>query len=188
MSTIGGLTRVFSRGTRAFSALLLLVVFLNAIPQPAQAAPLPAKTCVLYYQIEHGDTWTSVARKYGISTQELKDANPYVIFNEGRFLCIPRIALTVINPDIEFRAWIFMRWVYVEGKGLPKNHRYTVKARTQPFEPWVHLGTVRINDKGQFSRHFRIPSLWDHAWRIEVCIKDIDYNCVLCTRATHWRY
>ncbi|MBN2548103.1 MAG: LysM peptidoglycan-binding domain-containing protein [Anaerolineales bacterium] len=185
--------RIARSASRALSALLLVVILTGAFPQQSQAASSSSVKearvqCALYHQIQKGETWEKVARLYGVSVTELKDANPWQRFKEGHFLCIPSINVIVKDPDIYFEAVVYMhRWVYVHATGLPKNQRYRVNIRARKSDYFTHLGYVRSNDKGVIEKHFRIPAYLQHAWVYQVCLKNVDYGYLICDTAHHWR-
>jgi hypothetical protein len=179
-------------GVRLLSALLLLAVFGMALPQPAQAAPssVVGRHCALYYQIDKGETWSSIARSFGISVGTLRDANQYAKFKEGKFLCIPWINILIFNPKIDFHAALYLdRWVVVWGDNLPKKHTYYVNFRLHRDDPFIRLGTVRTNDKGVLEKYLKLP--WylvqnRYPRYMEVCLKDIEHGCTICTWVMPW--
>ena len=87
---------------RVMLAVVLIALAVSMLPQPTQAADLAQTACVTKHTVVAGETLSSIASEYGITWQELADANnltdPYTIY-VGQVLCIPEGAETPEDAD-----------------------------------------------------------------------------------------
>jgi hypothetical protein len=93
------------RNIMVFGVLLvfLMSVFAVIIPQPVVASNLEQSTCAARHTVKAGETISSIAEQYGVTWQEIAQANnlqdPYTIF-VGQVLCIPEGSGTsTAEPD-----------------------------------------------------------------------------------------
>ena len=67
---------------------------ISALPQPGESICVPSLRCPegTLYVVHKGDTFTSIAKEYGITVAQLSAANPFVepdVIVIGQVLCVP---------------------------------------------------------------------------------------------------
>jgi len=86
--------------TGALFATLIFALLITMVPQPVLAADTAQTACSTKYTVKSGETVSSIAVSFGVTWQELAEANnlkdPYTIY-VGQVLCIPEGATT--TPD-----------------------------------------------------------------------------------------
>jgi hypothetical protein len=167
--------------------LLLLCTFVIPLPAPVQASQtLEADNpCRTFHIVVRGETITMIARRYGVTVQDLEDVNDLqgaYRLHAGDILCIPWSGGTSrgnLNASISSSK----RTIRIWGTGFRRNHDFFVKVRARQGDTWKRLGTVRPNNDGNFQKSFRLPANMSKIRSLEVCLKEIYRDYLVCTRA-----
>jgi hypothetical protein len=168
---------------------ILIAILFTAFP--AQAAGTPDLAgwkgkCVCLYPVDKGETLTQIARLFGISAQEIADANGISTstkLKNGQILCIPRVAFKLAFPKAQLSGSVALKRLYIEGGDFPKLESYSVRIRARNQTTWTRIGVLRTDKNGEFERNFRIPNIFQDVRRFEVCLKHTLKGYTVCTFA-----
>lgn len=168
---------------------VLFAILISAIPAPAQAAESPAESygwkvkCACWYQIEKGDTLTKIARMFGITAQEIADANYITTSTKlkvGQVLCIPGVAFPKVYPKAHFSGSVAYKRLFIDGSDFPAYEKYFVRIRVRNQTTWTRVGVLTTDKNGEFEKNFRIPNSFLGANRFEVCLKHTLKGYTVC--------
>jgi len=156
--------------------LLLLALIFSVIPQPAVAADNAQTQCATKHTVKAGETLSSIAVTYGVTWQEIAEANnlkdPYVIY-VGQVLCIPEGADvddstdqdtgSTSKPsgptfDVTFEDNIIIRIV---ASGYPASQSHIVRV-SEFNQRWIFtefgvIGRFRTDKNGKADIYMRLP-------------------------------
>ena len=185
------MTKRFTSSRLSMIFIIVLSLFLAAIPQPAQAA-----TCRTYHYVRSGDTTVSIAKTYGLKWREIADANnldyPYDL-DVGDRLCIPFKDEDKDEDDAddtEFRLSIVATHnainVTVSGLNV-KKASFKIRARnsTTGVGGWVTLGTFKAKKKDTKKMVYTIPAELRSSLYIQVCLKNQTTDELTCKTVIH---
>jgi LysM repeat protein len=174
------------------SVLMVLALMAVVLPQQHAGAVVLAATCSTYHTVASGETLSSIALKYNVTTQELAAANelkePYTIF-VGQRLCIPGNPATPVatdtsstsGPTFTAKAGTEPFTVLITTIGYPVKSPYFVRAsRADQTASSVKLGTMKTNKKGVATRQFRLPREFRNVSSMNICLKNAYTDAVEC--------
>ena len=175
----------------SLTLVLVLTLFLAALPQPAQAA-----TCRTYHYVRAGDTTVSIAQTYGLKWREIADANnldyPYDL-DVGDRLCIPPKDNNNDDDDentTEFKLGITATHtaISVTVSGLDvKKAVFNVRIRNAStgVGGWVKLGRLKAVKKKTTKMVFSVPAEFRSTLYIQVCLKNMTTDELDCRTVVH---
>ena len=181
-----------SYSAKAAGIFLILALLVGAMPQVVMAAP--SVTCVKYHNVVSGDTLSSIAVTYNVSTTELAAANdlkePYTLFIDQR-LCIPGSATTSTTTSTSTStsktpALAVQRngdYLSITVANYPKKANYYVKIKKGHQDtntPWVKIGIFRTKKNTDVQRTFRLPTSFSDPSLMTVCLKNAKSNALTC--------
>lgn len=191
---------------RLFSALILIAVFLAALPASAQAAAPAApcqgadcaaikynpnsRFCIAYHTVKNGESLRHIANRYGVPIRILMMVNGLTRnyqLDVGETLCIPPEGVYTFYKwdcyysDPIFEAYASGKRVYLEGSDFPRSNTYFVRVAPYGSGAWKRMGSVTASRHGLFSASFKIPSNMRKYPVLMVCIKNVDNDRVYCT-------
>jgi LysM repeat protein len=177
------------------SVLMVLALLAVVLPQQHAGAVVLAATCSTYHTVASGETLSSIALKYNVTTTELATANelkePYTIF-VGQRLCIPGNPATAVatesssttGPTFTLKAGKEPFTVVISTVGYPKKSPYFVRiSRVDSPSTSFKLGTMKTNKSGVATRTFRLPSLFRNGLQ-NICLKNAFTDDVECKTYT----
>jgi LysM repeat protein len=170
--------------------VILLAILIAALPTPAQAAEAPQQAgwkgkCACFFQVEKRDTLPKIARMFGISAQEIADANFITTSTKlkvGQVLCIPRVAFPKVYPKASFSGSVAFNRVFIEGSNFPAKERFIVRMRVRNQGAWVVIGALTTDKNGVIKNNFRIPKNFYKERRFEICLKLNTSGDTVCTQ------
>ena len=178
------------------SVLTVLALLAVVLPQQHAGAVVLAATCSTYHTVASGETLSSIALKYNVTTTELATANelkePYTIF-VGQRLCIPGSPATAVatdsstttGPTFTVKAGTEPFTVAISTVGYPKKSPYFVRAsRVDQPTTSVKLGTMKTNKNGVATRTFRLPRPFRNGVTLNICLKNAFTDDVECKTFT----
>jgi murein DD-endopeptidase MepM/ murein hydrolase activator NlpD len=178
-------------GFKALSVLLVLAILAAALPASVLAAP-DAATCSTNYIVKSGDTLSSIALTYKVTTAELAAANnlkePYTLYI-GQALCIPGTAPTSTSStsttsNQKINATFTATSVTFKLSGLTKNGRFTIKGRKydRHDSSWYRFGHFKANKNGGGTVTLKLPRILREPGEIQICFKNATNDKVWCQR------
>jgi murein DD-endopeptidase MepM/ murein hydrolase activator NlpD len=178
-------------GFKALSVLLVLAILAAALPATALAAP-DAATCSTNYIVKSGDTLSSIALTYKVTTAELAAANnlkePYTLYI-GQALCIPGTPATTTtsttsgsNPNIN--ATFTATTATFKLSGLTKKGVFVIKGRKYDRNDtsWYRFGHFVANKNGGGTVTVKLPRILREPGEIQICFKNAKNDKVWCQR------
>jgi LysM repeat protein len=188
------MTQRFTVSRLSVAVVLVLTLFLAAIPQPAQAA-----TCRTYHYVREGDTIVSIAKTYGLKWREIADANnldyPYDL-DVGDRLCIPPKDTDDddddenTDDDVEFRYSVSATHsaisITVSGLNI-KKAAFNVRVRNAStgVGGWVKLGRLKAEKKETTKMVFSVPAEFRSTLYLSVCLKNLTTDELTCKTVIH---
>jgi LysM repeat protein len=172
------------------SAILLLILLMSALPQ----RPAEAQACKFKHTVEAGDTIHYLANLYGVSWDEIAEANdlppPYTI-TVGQVLCIPggtapanqatKAPTGGNKPSLEVVP-VGFNHIYVSVENFARKASYFVRifARNQGVS--YRIGVFTTNKEGDFADYFKIPDYVPRSATMGVCVKNATTDAVSCVK------
>ena len=80
-------------------------------------------------------------------------------------------------------AWIAGARLYVEARGLPRSHNFSLRARRTSDNDWIKLARVKSNRHGELVKNARLPSYLTRYDHLQVCLKDLRTDRSYCARS-----
>jgi LysM repeat protein len=174
------------------SILTVLALLAVVLPQQHAGAVVLAATCSTYHTVASGETLSSIALKYNVTSQEIAVANelkePYTIF-VGQRLCIPGNPATAVatetsstkGPTFTAKAGSDPFTVIITTIGYPAKSPYFVRASVvdQPSTS-LRLGTMKTDKSGVAKRTFKLPKTLRKATSLTICLKNAYTDAVEC--------
>jgi LysM repeat protein len=188
----------------AISSGLSLALLAAALPQPAQAA-----TCRAYYTVRDGDTTPYISQTFNLKWRDIAGANnmaPSDKLTVGRVLCIPpesastrttSVTTTGGNktkvdvPETDKNAVILFTITAgrlgLTTKSFSENHSYLVKARDAGAGSggWYKIQVISVNKSKTQNFNFDVPSDLRSIPVLNVCLKDIYSDELICRRVVN---
>lgn len=180
------------RNMMVFGVLLvfLMSVFAVIMPQPVVASNFEQSTCAARHTVKAGETLSSIAEQYGITWQEIAQANnlkdPYTIF-VGQVLCIPEGSGTsTTEPDdsdtqtsgsgpgfeVEYIDEIFIRLIVAN---YPENQSHWIRAgvfnQRWIFTQFDVIDRFSTSKNGTADVYVRLPKEYRNQ-DLVICIKN----------------
>ena len=185
------MTSRFTVSRLSVALVLMLTLFLAAIPQPAQAA-----TCRTYHYVREGDTTVKIAKTYGLKWRLIADANdleyPYDL-DEGDRLCIPFKDDDDDKDDedaTEFRYSVIATHnaisITVSGLNVKKAvFNVRVRNASTGVGGWVKLGRLKAEKKKTTKMVFSVPAEFRSTLYLSVCLKNMTTDELTCKTVIH---
>jgi len=184
--------------TGALFATLIFALLITMVPQPVLAADSAQTSCATKHTVKSGETVSSIAVSYGITWQELAEANnlkdPYTIY-VGQVLCIPEGATTTPDdPDSSDSSSSAATGPHftVSGDGVylniktvdyPKSQSHIVKvgkiAQRIAFIEIEVIGRFRTDENGSSNAYIRLPKEYRDSVLL-VCLKNAFTDKIQC--------
>jgi hypothetical protein len=170
------------------SAILVLILVMSALPQSLAAA----QNCKFKHTVEAGDTIHYLANLYGVSWEEIAEANnllpPYTI-TVGQVLCIPggtAPAQTTKTPSADKQPRLEVvpgiSHVYVSVENFTPKTSYFVRIFPRTQEVSYRIGVFTTNKDGDFADYFKIPGYVPRSASMGVCVKNAWTDAVSCVK------
>lgn len=182
---------VFGHSFHFFFASLLLILSFLLLPHPVQAAG-----CGTYHWVQSGQTTAYIAHTYGFKWREIAEANGMQTHEKlvvGTRLCIPfqkkeeAPALPKSEPEANIAVFINGDRVYFSIDDYREAHEYRVKARKIKTVKggWFNLGYMAVLEKEPQSFVFDIPVQLRNSDALNVCLKDMQSNELICYKTEY---
>ena len=170
---------------------LIMALLVTMVPQPVFASNLAQTACSSKHTVTAGETLSSIAADYGITWQELAEANnlkdPYTIY-VGQVLCIPAGAestpesgddastsepdSSAANFDVTFVDETSIR---IKVYNYPKSQSHIVRIsnfnQRWAFADFDILGRFRTDSNGNADVSYRLPKE-NRDSELIVCLKN----------------
>lgn len=165
------------------SAIMILVVVLAALPQPAQAA-----SCQAYHTVKKGDKTGAIANAYGVKWIEIAAANnlqkPYKLV-EGQRLCIPFRQSQVLNNKLAVQS--INNLIKITTSNFQNGGSYYVKVRnvTAGAGEWYKIGKMKVSANQKVTSYYLLPGGLRSAVYLQVCLKNGTNNDLFCQTVRH---
>lgn len=181
--------------TRTVSLALVMVIVLAALPQSSLAATALGATdtsCKTTYTVKSGDYLIKIANTYDVDWRDLADANdlksPYVVY-AGLKLCIPKGSTSgssgttsSTSTSAKITVTKSKNTVTITSSKLPTNNAYFVKvdnANNKKLE-WYRVGVLKTGKQSSVKESFKLPDALKNATSVNVCLKNISSDAVVC--------
>lgn len=170
------------------SILLVLALLASALPQ----MPAAAVTCKFKHKVEAGDTIHYLANLYGVTWEEIAEANdlqpPYTI-TVGQVLCIPGGTAPANTPkpadkgkEPKLEVVPQLSHVYVSVENFQPKTSYFVRIFPRTEEVSYKIGVFTTNKEGDFADWFKIPGYVPRSAKMGVCVKNAWTDAVSCVK------
>lgn len=165
------------------SAMMILVLILAALPQPAQAA-----SCQAYYTVKKGDKTGTIAKAYGVKWIEIAAANslqkPYKLV-EGQQLCIPFRQSLVLKNKLMVQS--INNLIKITTSNFQNGGNYYVKVRdvTAGAGEWYKIGKMKVPADRKVTSSYLLPGALRNAVYLQVCLKNGINNDLFCQTVRH---
>ena len=175
--------------TGALFVTLIFALLITMVPQPVLAADSAQTSCVTKHTVKSGETVSSIAVSYGLTWQEVAEANnlkdPYTIY-VGQVLCIPEGATTTPDEPTDGsssdtvsgpRFTLSGDGVYLNIKTVdyPKQQSHIVRvgkiAQRIAFIEMEVISRFRTDENGSSDAYIRLPKEYRDSVLL-VCLKN----------------
>jgi LysM repeat protein len=169
----------------AITALLALVMFTAALPQPA----LAATPCVAHYTVKSGDTTSKIAHIYNLTWAEIAQANnmkPSTKIKVGQSLCIPSKTSTTAKTGT-MTASANGNILTVKMTGFDKRYIWNVNvnATRNTALGVFRVGRMIVPAKTSVAGAFKLPQELRTTSYLTVCVKNVITNEKICHNIFH---
>jgi LysM repeat protein len=175
--------------------VLVLAIILAALPQSSMAATALGATnatCKTTYTVKSGDYLTKIANANDVDWRDLADANdlksPYVVY-VGQKLCIPSGSssgssgtTSSTSTTAKIAVTKSKDTITISSSKLPTNNTYFVRvdnANNKKLE-WYRVGVLKTGKQASVKESFKLPDSLKNATSLNVCLKNISSDAVVC--------